>query len=63
MGISEIFDSSKADLSGLLESKEQISVSDVIHKAFIEVDEAGTEAAAATGKPYYLTVFFSLNFK
>lgn len=63
MGISEIFDSSKADLSGLLESKEQISVSDVIHKAFIEVDEAGAEAAAATGKPYYLTVFFSLNFK
>lgn len=52
MGVSEIFDSSKADLSGFLESKEQLSVSDAVHKAFIEVDEEGTEAATATGKQY-----------
>lgn len=50
MGISEIFDPTKADLSGLLESKQQLSVSDAVHKAFIEVDEVGVEAAAATGK-------------
>lgn len=53
MGITEIFDAKKADLSGLLESEEPLAVSDAIHKAFIEVDEEGTEAAAATGKYYY----------
>lgn len=52
MGVSEISDIDKADLSGLLESKEPVSVSDAVHKAFIEVDEEGTQAAAATGKQY-----------
>ena len=47
MGMGEMFDGSKADLSGLLESHEQLHVSDVIHKAFIEVNEKGSEAAAA----------------
>lgn len=49
MGIRDIFDSGKANLSGLVESSEPISVTEVIHKAIIEVDEEGTEAAAATG--------------
>lgn len=49
MGITEIF-SDSANLRGILDSGEQLRVSDVVHKAVIEIDEKGSEAAAATGK-------------
>ncbi|XP_033117898.1 leukocyte elastase inhibitor-like isoform X2 [Anneissia japonica] len=45
MGMGYLFDAAKADLSGIAE---ELFVSEVIHKAFIEVNEEGSEAAAAT---------------
>ncbi|XP_037923512.1 antichymotrypsin-2-like isoform X4 [Hermetia illucens] len=47
MGMSSMF-SDNADFSGLLNSAEPLKVSKVIHKAFIDVNEEGAEAAAAT---------------
>ncbi|XP_014096832.3 serine protease inhibitor 42Dd [Bactrocera oleae] len=47
LGVTTMF-SDKADFSSMLAEKEKVSVSQAQHKAFIEVNESGTEAAAAT---------------
>lgn len=50
MGVGSMFDPEKADFSGMYNRGElpNLFVSKVIHQAFVEVDEVGTEAAAAT---------------
>lgn len=48
MGMPSAFDSSRADFSGM-DGTKFLFIQNVIHQAFVDVNEEGTEAAAATG--------------
>ncbi|XP_015230462.1 PREDICTED: leukocyte elastase inhibitor-like isoform X1 [Cyprinodon variegatus] len=64
MGMEDAFDETKCDLSGMSGNKE-LFLSEVFHKAFVEVNEEGTEAAIVSGTAINLcsreTPFFCAN--
>lgn len=54
LGMGLAFDPASADFSGM-DGRRDLFIQDALHKAFVAVDEAGTEAAAATAVVIGLT--------
>ena len=55
MGMEDMFSDAKADFSGIAGKRGDLYVSSVFQKVFVEVNEEGSEAAAATAAIVSLT--------
>ncbi|MGI8418502.1 MAG: serpin family protein [Nakamurella sp.] len=51
LGVTDLFDDQRADLSGIGGPPGYLRASAFLHRAVVTVDEKGTEATAATGLP------------
>ena len=54
LGVTDLITAGQADLSGVAGEPGDMHVSSVVHKAVLEVNEEGAEAAAATGEYSFL---------
>uniref|UniRef100_A0A2D4HE85 Serpin domain-containing protein n=1 Tax=Micrurus lemniscatus lemniscatus TaxID=129467 RepID=A0A2D4HE85_MICLE len=61
LGLVDMFDSGKANLSGM-SGAQNLHVSKIVHKSFLEVNEEGTEAAAATAAAVMFCLSMEENF-
>ena len=48
LGMTDLFVKGESDLSGIADAEKQLWVNDVVHQAYVNVHEVGTEASAAT---------------
>ncbi|MFW6044801.1 MAG: serpin family protein [Planctomycetota bacterium] len=49
MGMPDAFDPNRANFDEMAEEDEELYIAAAVHQAYVDVDEKGTEAAAATG--------------
>ncbi len=59
LGVVSAFDPSRADFGGMTREPTSLALSAAVHEAYVRVNEAGTEAGAATGFGYKITSAFS----
>jgi serine protease inhibitor len=55
LGLNDVFDPALANFQGLTAQPVHVAVSNVIHEAYMRVDEKGTDAAAFTGIDFQVT--------